>query len=112
MKKFSVFLFASFCGISLACATPPSDISISYDPIKNILHISAHHPTDRMSRHYLRTVVISKNGTAADTKIFSRQSSPSGIEEDIAFEAIKGDKIGVVVSCSQGGSAEASTTVQ
>ena len=107
MKLNIYFFFIFFFYAAIASATPPSGMSLTYDSEKNILHVSARHPSERLQRHYLRRLVISRNDVVAQTVIFSGQKLAAGLEEDIEFKAGPGDKISVEVFCSQGGSAKA-----
>ena len=105
LNIYSFFIFLFYA--AMASATPPSEILLSYDTDKSILHVSARHPSERLQRHYLRRLVISKNDVVVQTVTFSSQKLASGLEEDIEFKADPGDKISVEVFCSQGGSKKA-----
>ena len=105
-KMVGAVLFCFFWA-GTASATPPSDMSLTYDIEKSVLRVFAKHPSQRLERHYLRRLVIYKNDAAAKTVTFARQKLAAGLEEDIEFKAEPGDTINVEAFCSQGGSGKA-----
>ena len=106
MKYAAVLIYFSL-GVSPVFAAPPSAMTLSYDTVKNSLHVSAAHPSDRLERHYLRRLTVYKNDEEAKTVFWARQKLPAGIEEDIDLNAVPGDHVRVEVFCSQGGFAKA-----
>lgn len=108
-----IFWISAFVGMTAlaAFATPPSEVAITYDDAKGILHVSAGHPSQRPSRHYLRRLVIYKNGASVNELNFGFQKLAGGMEEDVPLKAGPGDRIKVELFCSQGGSGEAELTI-
>lgn len=104
---FLIFLIAS----SLSLATPPSEVTITYNAGKELLHVVAKHPSDRLHRHYLRKMIVYKNGDADSTLYFGLQRFAWGLEEDVLLKAKPGDKLKIELFCSQGGSGEVEMTV-
>ena len=99
-----LFMLLAALSVSVdAWATPPSSVKLTYDLDKQILHVSATHPANKLDKHFLRRIVIYKNDAELNTVYFTRQKAPSGIEEDIPVTAEGGDKIAIEVFCSQGG---------
>ena len=96
---------------SLAYATPPSQMDLTYDPDKGILHVEAHHPVDNMSTHYLRRLVLYQNGAQVKEMFYFKQNAPVKFTEDIPVPAKEGDVLAVEVSCLKGGSKRAEMTV-
>ncbi len=94
-----------------AGATPPSGIKLTYDVEKQVLHISAAHPSENMGKHYLRRIVIYKNDQEADALNLSRQKIPAGLEEDVSLAAQGGDKLSVEIFCYKGGSGKGEMTI-
>ena len=94
-----------------AWATPPISVTITYDLNRQVLHIDAPHPSDKLDKHYLRKVQIYLNGKEAATVFYPRQKLPSGLAEDISFAAEAGDNISVELTCSQGGIGKASLDI-
>ena len=90
---------------SVAFATPASDINLKYDLKKNVLHISAKHPTDRKERYYIRRVMVYDNDVMVKEVTFPRQKNPVAFEEDIELTAVTGDRIRVEMFSSEGGKA-------
>ncbi|MBI4308850.1 MAG: hypothetical protein HY591_00810 [Candidatus Omnitrophica bacterium] len=106
--KLNIFFFSMFLlYAATSFATPPSDMSLTYDKEKNIVHVSAKHPSGRLERHYVRRLVIYKNDGPVETLNFPRQKLAAGLEEDIELKAGPGDRISIEAFCSQGGSGKA-----
>lgn len=111
IKRFFLTMVCAMCVALNVWATPPMDVSINYDKEKKILHVSSAHPSDHLDKHYLRRIVIFKNDVEDKSVAYPRQKMPSGIEEDIAYDAKGDDVISVKIFCSQGGIGIAQTTV-
>ncbi len=98
-------------GASFVWATPPTEMKISYDPAKGMLHVEAKHISDHLDKHYLRQLVIYRNGTKEQEIAYARQKYPSKFIEDIPFIAKPGETIAVEVFCSEGGTKRAELTI-
>ena len=84
---------------------------MDYDVLKGILHVEAAHPSERLERHYLRRMIIYKNGAQEQELFFPRQKSAAGFVQDVELKAAGGELIAVEFFCSQGGTAKAEITV-
>jgi hypothetical protein len=90
-------------GIPYSGATPPNEVKLSYDSALKVLHVNAEHPSDRLERHYLRTIVITQNGQQVKVMTLPRQTLARGLSVDIDLPAQGDDLINVELFCSQGG---------
>lgn len=111
IKKIVLMILFIMMGLAHVEATPPTNVTLTYDVEKKMLHVSAKHATESLDRHYLRRVVIYKNDQEVDAVNLTRQKMPSGIEEDIALEAQQGDRIAVSIYCKKGGEGKGEMTV-
>ncbi len=103
IKRSFLLVLAVFCVSVNAWATPPQSVTLTYDLDKQLLHVSAAHPTDKLDKHFLRRIVVYKNDAQVDTVNLPFQRSPAGVEQDIPVTAVGGDKLSVEISCSKGG---------
>jgi hypothetical protein len=110
-KKIVMGLFwvPAFAGMTVlmtvgAWATPPTDVKLSYDVEKHMLHIEAQHPSHKLDKHFLRRVRVMVNDAEAKEFRYTRQDEPSRFVKDIEIEAKPKDKIIVEIICSEGGS--------
>ena len=62
------FLWLSLFFMSSLFASPPSAVVLGYDSLKEILHISASHISDRSEYHYLWRIKVYKNDVLDKTK--------------------------------------------
>ena len=97
--------------LSFAYATSPSQMNLSYDQDKGILHIEAHHPSDNMNTHYLRRLVLYQNGTQIKEIFYFKQNAPVKFIENIPIIAKEGNVLAVEVFCVKGGSKRAEITI-
>ncbi|MBN2299127.1 MAG: hypothetical protein JXM72_11060 [Deltaproteobacteria bacterium] len=112
------FMFAliisiiSIAYIQTANAHPPKDISISYDLAQQTLSVTITHKTTFTSRHHIKTVIITRNGTAVSTEEYKDQPDESPFTYTYSLPAVAGDVIKVEVTCNVFGSKEATLTVE
>ncbi len=104
-------VFAGMTVISSAWATPPTEMDLSYDPAQGTLHVEAKHVSDHLDKHYLRRLLLYRNGVQEQELTYTRQKYPSKFIEDIPLIAKPGEIIAVEVFCSQGGSKRAELTI-
>lgn len=100
-----------FMAVSIAFATPPAEVILNYDKDTQTLHVAAKHPSDRLTRHYLRRMVIYDNDVPVNTLDFTRQQYAWGLEEDVPLVVKGGHKVRVELFCSKGGIGEGETEV-
>src|SRR6185503_9815321 len=97
--------------VNMAFATPPTNIALSYDLANGVLHITADHPTQKITKHFIRKVTVSTNNGTPAVYYFPKQKDASQFAEDISLVAKPEDVIHVDLLCSEGGSGQAETTV-
>ena len=101
MKRPTAALVVMFmAGASFVWATPPTTLDLTYDPATGVLHVEAKHISDHLDKHYLRRLVIDRNGAKEKEIAYTRQKYPSKFVEDIPFIAKPGETIAVEVFCS------------
>ena len=109
-KKILIFIF--ILGLeSLAFAIPPSKIDLRYDAEKKNLHIAVNHVTQRNRQHYIRYITVYKNDKEVKSFHYVAQEKPSGVAEDLALEAVKGDVLRVKTQCTESGPKEETLTI-
>ena len=104
----TAFLFGIFC--FKAYAHPPSEIEIEYKNIEKILVIKIKHVTQRNRDHYIRRVVVIRNGEEIEKVSFNNQK-PKGLEVEIEVDVKTQDEVTVKAICSKAGSKEASIMI-
>ena len=93
-----------------ASATPPSAMSLSYDPAGSVLSVSITHPSLNIPHHYIREVTITVNGAIANDSFYTSQ--PGGEFTYTYPLALRpGDVVETTAACSLSGSATRSFTV-
>ena len=95
----------------LAGAHPPSNMTLDYDLEKRVLHITMKHVTNNSREHYIRLIVIYKNGEEFASYFLPYQVSPKGIDREVAMDAETGDEIKVKAICSDAGRKEVTLTI-
>ncbi len=111
IRIFGFWTLLNLFSFSLAWATPPTTLDLTYDPTAGVLHVEAKHVSDHLDKHYLRRLVIYRNGVKEQEMAYTRQKYPSKFVEDLPFVAKPGETIAVEVFCSQGGSKRAELTI-
>ncbi len=106
MKNIFLSVGLLFVLLSSASATPPRDLQIEYDALRQMLKISMKHPTAELREHYIRTITISVNGTPPKIHRLPFQRLASDVDFETPLELKSGDSVYVKAACSQGGSAE------
>lgn len=100
MKKMLVFILV--LGISSsAFAHPPSKIEAVYDNNKRTLEVDITHPVYDAKTHYIKSVIIAKNGKEIISDNFDRQEDTSGQKLQYVIRGLeKGDKITARAFCN------------
>jgi len=89
--------------ISMAWATPPTSISLSYDLDKQSLHVEAIHPSFDLEKSYVRLMNVYVNGDQQYTQDYFKQNDHNKFTDDVPVTAKEGDLIKVELFCSLGG---------
>ena len=105
MRKLLILLVAASILIpGLVYAHPPGKMFISYNKIKHILSISIPHPVQDVNRHYIKKVIVLRNGKEVFSKDFIGQKSyDMHIVKIPGFVADKGDKLVIIAQCNTAG---------
>ena len=106
--KIIIFVFFT---ASVAWGHPPTDVHVTYDTQKQILHVEMTHVTSDMTRHYIRKIIVTLNQTEIVHQTLAKQTTPRNLSMDFPLKAGPHDVITVKVFCKQGGSAEGTMTV-
>jgi len=96
------FMAAFFCS-TLAYATPPVSITLSYNLDKGSLHVQAVHPSFDLEKSYVRLMNVYVNGEEVSTLNYFKQNDPYEFTDDVPMTAKVGDIIKVELFCSLGG---------
>ena len=104
--KIWLILIFSLAWLNPALATP-ANISLNYDSDSQTLKIDVAHVSNNVREHYIRRLVIYKNGLEIKSMTFPRQPTPTGFTQDISLATQPGDLIKVEAFCREGGTAEA-----
>lgn len=94
--------FLLLCGIAIAHS--PSDMRLDYDHGLGTLLVSVTHQVDDSSTHYVREVVIQKNGVTVDTVTYASQPSRETFTYSYPVTLEPGDVARVTARCNIGGS--------
>ena len=106
---FSVLAFCFF--VSIAAATPPTAITLTYIKEKSILHVEIEHVTHNPRNHYIRRLEVYQNNNEPIVFNYPTQRDRSTVIEDVALSAQTGDTIRVVAICSKAGRKEETLVV-
>lgn len=102
MKKITVFtvLFMAM-GIASACAHPPSDIKITFDPQTKMLQAIIMHDVKNPEKHFIKKIDVGLNGKEVISQVISRQdNNESQTVRYLIPDAKAGDVISVEGYCS------------
>jgi len=94
--------FLLLCGIAIAHS--PSDMRLDYDQGPGTLLVSVTHQVDDSSTHYVREMVIQKNGVTVDTVTYASQPSRETFTYSYPLTLEPGDVARVTARCNIGGS--------
>ena len=92
-------------------AHPPTGLKLEYDKKKSLLHIEMTHVTANIVKHYIRRIVIYKNGTQEKAWAIVKQTTPHNHAEDVSLKAVAGDMISVEAYSTEGGIGKATLVV-
>jgi len=94
-------------------ANPPSAIYADYDSTRHELNVKAQHIVTKRAEHFVKRVVIYKNGKEVLTKTFDFQTSHRNqTMPPISLDAKKSDKIRIVAFCNISGSYEKTLVIE
>lgn len=111
MKKCFLAVIFLWGTISVAYATPPRDLQLEYDPVKQELNISMKHPSNELREHYIRTITVTVNNEQPKVYRFAFQRLAAEVKTTVPIALKSADLVHVKASCSQGGSAQADLVI-
>jgi hypothetical protein len=101
----SVFIVSIFlCYPQVSLANPPQEITLEYDANSQTLAVSITHKSISPGFHYIKTVVIRKNGMAVSTNTYENQPAPETFTYKYKVPAAEGETLEVTAVCSLYGS--------
>ncbi|MBN1794496.1 MAG: hypothetical protein JW844_05975 [Candidatus Omnitrophica bacterium] len=104
------YMIALLCGVSIvlaagiACAHPPTDITLTFNSETKILEVVITHPVSNPASHYVGKVDVSLNGRETLTQEISRQDNPT--TQTVVYripDAKSGDIITLEAHCNLSG---------
>lgn len=108
MKRIIMFVMAlSLFAFSFACAHPPQDIKITFDPSAKMLTAVITHNVSNPQNHYIAKVDVVINGKEIIEHKISRQDSNTNQAVSYFIPDLKaGDTVSVEAYCSISGKLE------
>lgn len=94
-----------------AMAHSPSQVNLTYDNQNQTLTVMTTHTVSNPSSHYVREIVVEKNGEKVLTKEYTSQPTSSTFSYNYPINAAKGDVLNATAYCSIAGSRSAGITV-
>ena len=104
-RRSALFIICSLLLIALVQivgATPPSDMTISYNLETHELQVTITHPVSNPTTHYIHEIKIVKNGVLYNTSLYDSQPDPNRFTYSYQVNATTGDIIDVTATCIQG----------
>jgi len=93
-----------------AAATPPSAMSLAYDPAVSVLSVTITHPPLGMNGHYIKEVAVNVNGKSVNDSVYTSQPSDT-FTYTYPLALRPGDVVDVTAMCSLSGSAARTYTM-
>lgn len=112
-------MMLSMIGIALTLALgrtalghPPNSIDLAYDLVGQELVVLVQHSVNDPNDHFIKEVVVIKNGTEVARKDFTMQASHRNqTMPPFRFQAAAGDVIEVTATCNRSGKGREKITV-
>lgn len=115
LKRGSAALLAALAVMATAAAfaQPPTGVSASWNKSDGTLTVTATHPVNDRTKHYVMALVVREGGNQILMKKYTEQYSNDGFSDKIPLSGIKpGMKLTVELTCNIMGTAEKTITVQ
>jgi desulfoferrodoxin (superoxide reductase-like protein) len=91
-------------------AHAPKDLALIYDNQNQTLQVKITHET-AWAKHYVSKIVVKKNDKVIETYEYTSQPDPKEFTYTYKMEAVPGDVIEVIATCSIFGSKKATITL-
>lgn len=113
-KKILVaFIFAVVMSAAAAFAHPPTDISASWDKGSGTLSVTAQHPVNDRTKHFIMTMTVMDGNKQVLLKKYTEQPTNAGFSDKVQLKDVKpGDKLTIELTCNIMGGAAKELTVQ
>ena len=114
MTKIAALIFV-VCGlhIMVAHANPPNAMFVNYDLKRQELGVKIQHPVGNRLKHFIKMVIVYKNGKEVAKKEFDFQTSNRNqTMPPFKIPAFKGNTFKVVATCNTTGQGEKTITVE
>ncbi len=100
-KILAAGIFTAIMTASAAFAHPPADISAAWDGASGTLSVSASHPVNDRTKHYVMTLVVMDGSKQILTKKYNEQATNQGYSDKVQLSGVKpGDKLTVELTCN------------
>lgn len=106
-----VLFLANFALPGTAGATPPKDIKLDYDQATQMLKVTIVHFTLAESLHYIKHVLVKKNGVEVGSYFYKSQPERETFTYTYSLAANPGDTIEVTAACNIWGSKRVSLKI-
>ena len=97
---------------SLARASSPDAVALSYDAAKRTLEVKITHPSKSPQRHYIEKVEVSKNGSFVTQGEYKEQPAQATYSYTYPVDAAPGDVLEAKAICNILGSKTGKLTVR
>lgn len=104
----------AFCAVLLifllaipVFAHSPSGVLLAYDNLNQTLNVTITHTSSNTDSHYVREVVVQKNGDEVLRREYSNQTTTATFSYDYPINATSGDLLKAAAYCSISGSRSA-----
>ena len=94
-----------------ALARPPAEMKLTYDAEKKNLHAEIRHVTSNPRKHFIRKLIIYKNGDEIENRFYVQQTTAAMLIEDVSLEAVTGDVIQADAICNEAGRKETTLVI-
>jgi hypothetical protein len=92
-------------------ANAPKNVTLEYDAASQTLSVTITHPSSFPSFHYIKTVVIKKNGNEVSNKKYENQPDMATYTYKYNIAAAAGETLEVTATCSIAGSKTATLII-
>jgi len=97
---------------TVANATPPANVELSYNTEKQVLEVKITHASSNLDKHYIKKVVIKKNGEAVGGGDYTSQPEKELFIYTYTLVVAPGDLLEVKATCSVFGSKKAELKIE
>jgi hypothetical protein len=108
---FLALMFYCICP-NRSYADPPQYLYLEYDIFFKTLSVTITHESAATDRHYIKNVILRKNGDVISTNAYTSQPDPSQFTYTYDADAADGDVLEVTAECSTSGSLTTSFNVR